>query len=104
MTIKPFAIQGADLTLGGVNLQAGTSGVVIPGVTQATNYTVEEVQDTGDQTHQFTPNGEVVVVDYVLYNVIVAQGNEGLYADYTATTDGEGYIDNIKVNLSLIHI
>ena len=98
MTIKPFAIQGADLTLGGVNLQAGTSGVVIPGVTQATNYTVEEVQDTGDQTHQFTPNGEVVVVDYVLYNVIVAQGNEGLYADYTATTDGEGYIDNIKVN------
>ena len=40
MTIKPFAIQGADLTLGGVNLQAGTTGVVIPGVTTAANYKV----------------------------------------------------------------
>ena len=98
MTIKPFAIQGADLTLGGINLQAGTSGVVIPGVTQATSYKVEEVNDTGDQTHRFAPDSEVVVVDYVLYNVIVAQGNESLYADYTATTDGEGYIDNIQVN------
>ncbi len=45
MTIKPFAIQGADLTLGGVSLQAGTTGVVIPGVTQAANFYVEEVED-----------------------------------------------------------
>jgi len=43
MAIKPFAIQGADLILGGVNLQAGTTGVVIPGITQATSYKVEEV-------------------------------------------------------------
>ena len=98
MTIKPFAIQGADLTLGGVNLSAGTTGVVIPGVTRATGYKVEEVNDTGDQTHVFSPDSEVVVVDYVLYNAIVSQGVENIYADYTATTDGEGYIDNIQVN------
>ena len=98
MANKPFAIQGADLTLGGVNLQAGTTGVVIPGVTQATNYTVEEVNDNGDQTYQFAVDSEVVVVDAALYNAIVAEGNEGHFADYTATTDGEGYIDEIKVN------
>ena len=98
MAIKSFVIQGADLTLGGVNLQAGATGVVIPGVTQATNYTVEEVNDTGNQTYQFAVDSEVVVVDAALYNAIVAQGNEGHFADYTATTDGEGYIDNIQVN------
>ena len=98
MANKPFAIQGADLTLGGVNLQAGTTGVVIPGVTRATGYKVEEVNDNGDQTYQFAVDSEVVVVDAALYNAIVAQGNEGHFADYTATTDGEGYIDEIKVN------
>jgi hypothetical protein len=101
MTIKPFAIQGADLTLGGVNLQAGTTGVVIPGVTQATSYKVEEVNDTGDQTYSNFPldtEGEVVVIDAALYDTIVAQGDERHFADYTVTTDGEGYIDEIQVN------
>ena len=101
MTIKPFAIQGGDLTLGGVSLQAGASGVVIPGVTQATSYTVEEVNDTGDQTYSNFPldtEGEVVVIDAALYDTIVAQGDERHFADYTVTTDGEGYIDEIQVN------
>jgi hypothetical protein len=69
MANKPFAIQGADLTLGGVNLQAGNTGVVIPGVTQATNYKVEEVNDTADQTYNGFPadtEGSVVVVDAAL--------------------------------------
>ena len=97
MTIKPFAIQGADLTLGGVNLQAGTTGVVIPGVTQATGYKVEEVNDTQDQTYQFAVDSEVVVVDYVQYQAIL-NDTGGSYADFTAPTDGEGYIDGIEVN------
>ena len=45
MTIKPFAIQGSDLTLGGINIQAGTDSIVIPGITQVTNYVVEEVDE-----------------------------------------------------------
>ena len=32
MAIKPFEIQGSTLTIGGVDLEAGTTGVVIPGV------------------------------------------------------------------------
>ncbi len=45
MANKPFEIQSPDLIIGGVSLQAGTTGVVIPGVTQAANYFVEEVKD-----------------------------------------------------------
>jgi hypothetical protein len=99
MANKPFAIQGADLTLGGINLQAGTTGVVIPGVTQAANYRVEEVEDTDDQTYSnFPTESTVVVIDAALYNTIVAEGNESTFADFTATTDDEGYIDEIEVN------
>ena len=99
MANKPFAIQGADLTLGGVNLQAGTTGVVIPGVTQAADYRVEEVEDVDDQTHQFAPDSDsVVVIDAALYNALNTGGNVSVFADFSVTTDGEGYIDEIKVN------
>ncbi len=48
MAIKPFEIQGSTLTIGGVDLEAGTTSVVIPGVTQATTYRVEEVNKIDD--------------------------------------------------------
>lgn len=99
MANKPFAIQGADLTLGGVNIQAGNAGVVIPGVTQASNYRVEEIDDFGNQSQQFTPNIDgVTVVDAALYNAIVNQLPDNHFADFTVTTDDSGYIDDIKVN------
>ena len=99
MANKPFEIQGSTLSIGGVELNSSSDGkVVIPGVTRATGYQVDEVNDTGDQTYTFAPNSEVVVIDVALYNAIVEQGNESLYADYTATTDDEGYIDEIQVN------
>jgi hypothetical protein len=103
MAMKPFEIQSADLKLGGVTLQAGTTGVVIPGVTQATSYKVEEVEDTSDQTRTFSQ--APTVLDYVLYNAILNQGDVSLYADFTVYLEDDGYIDEIKVNgLSLIHI
>ena len=98
MTIKPFAIQGADLTLGGVNLQAGTTGVVIPGITRATSYIPEEINDTGDQTYQFAVDTDVYAIDAVTYNTIVADGNVSSFASYIGYTDGEGYIDRFEVN------
>jgi hypothetical protein len=99
MAKKAFEIQGSDLKLGGVSLQAGTTGVVIPGVTQAANYKVEEVEDTDDQTYnEFPTNSEVVVIDAALYAAIVAEGNESTFADFTATTDDDGEIDEIEVN------
>lgn len=98
MANKPFSIQESKVRIAGVDLEAGNTGVVIPGVTQATSYKVEEVEDNGEQTHQFTPNSDVVVIDLVLYNAIIEAGNESLYADFTATTDDNGYIDEIRVN------
>jgi hypothetical protein len=100
MTIKPFAIQGSDLTLGGVNLQAGATTIVIPGVTEATNYRVEEVNETDvEQTFSnFPAESEVVVIDKALYDTIVANGNVSTFADFTATTNDDGEIDEIKVN------
>jgi hypothetical protein len=93
--MRPFEIQGAGLILGGVQLEAGTTGVVIPGVTQATSFKVDEVQDTGDQTRTFSEG--VVAVDYVLYQEILAGRQENLYADYIVELDDEGHIDNIEV-------
>ena len=99
MANKEFKIQSDTVSLNGVPLSSSTDGkVVIPGVTRSTGFRVEEVEDSGDQTYQFTPNSEVVVIDLVLYNAIIEGGNESLYADYTATTDDEGYIDEIQVN------
>ena len=99
MANKPFEIQGADLTLGGVNIQAGTTGVVIPGVTQAASYKIKEVNelDGVNQTEPFTPESEVVVIDYVQFQKL-SNSQGGNFADFTATTDDEGYIDQIEVN------
>ena len=99
MAIKPFAIQGADLKLGGVNLQAGTTGVVIPGVTHATSHAVEEVNDTGDQTHAFT-NGVYAVIDQVIYDVLLADNTSDItaYAVYVLNLDDQNYIDSIELD------
>lgn len=97
MANKPFAIQGADLTLGGVNLQAGTTGVVIPGVTRATSYKVEEVDDRGDQTLTFT--SAPVVIDYQIFLDYLNNGSSTGRAEYSVDEiDGDGYIDGISVN------
>jgi hypothetical protein len=96
MTIKPFAIQGADLTLGGVSLQAGTTGVVIPGVTQASGYGVEEVRDVDVQTDTLTKE---IVIDNVVYTAKVANAsaNVSAYATYAVSLDDDNYIDEIEV-------
>ena len=101
MTIKPFAIQSADLTLGGVNLQAGTTGVVIPGVTQAVNYVPEEVEDTDDQTHSF--NSVPVVIDHTFYSIlngdyIPSNGGGYVEAEYEVTElDDDDFIEDIEI-------
>lgn len=98
MTIKPFAIQGSDLTLGGVNLQAGATTIVIPGVTRATSYVPEEINDTGDQTHSF--NSPPVVIDHTFYSILNGDYSPSGYteAEYAVTElDGDDYIDGIDI-------
>jgi hypothetical protein len=98
MAKKAFEIQGSDLSLGGVNLQAGTNGVVIPGITQATNYFVEEVDDTSvDQTT--TIENTPLVIDAVSYNVLLGDANASIatYSSYTVELEDDFYIDEITV-------
>lgn len=97
MAKKPFEIQSADLIIGGVNLQAGTGSIVIPGVTQATNYRVEEVEDTDvDQTLTF--QSAPIVIDYVTWNDYVQSGTSTGKAEYIVEElDDDGYIDDIEV-------
>ena len=99
MANKPFEIQSADLVLGGVKLQAGTTGVVIPGITHASSYKVEEVNDRGDQTQQFT-NGVDVAIDKVIYDAKVSDAGADVsgYAVYIVHLDDQNYIDSIEVD------
>jgi len=102
MAIKPFEIQSSTLTIGGVNLEAGTTSVVIPGVTQATSYRVEEVDDRdGDNPDIFGSDvNAVTVIDHAEY---LYQSGEttpsGSYdaASYSVDELDDGEIEEINV-------
>lgn len=96
MAKRQFEIQGSTLRIGGVDLQAGTTGVVIPGVTQATSYRVEEVEETGDQTQTFS--GTVTVIDKVTYDSYVASGSSTGKATFNVDLKDNGKIDEIEVD------
>jgi hypothetical protein len=104
MTIKPFAIQGADLTLGGVNLQAGATTIVIPGVTQATDYFVEEVDEYGSDDNQDlgSQEGAITIIDNAEY-VYRSGGAQpsGVYvpAEYSVDELDDGNIEEINVEV-----
>lgn len=96
MAKKAFEIQGSDLSLGGVNLQAGTNGVVIPGITQAANYFVEEVDDTSvDQNVQFVQLS--IVIDAATYNALSTSQSVATYSSYAVEVNDDFYIDEITV-------
>lgn len=96
MAKKAFEIQSSDLVIGGVNLQAGATSIVIPGVTQATNYFVEEVDETGDQTNTLNLP---IVIDNVTHAAKVADAGASVlaYATYSVELDDEDYVDEIEV-------
>ncbi len=104
MAKKPFEIQSADLIIGGVNLQAGTTGVVIPGVTQAVGYRVEEVEDVdGANPDTFGSDAEAVqLLDNAAY--LFRSGTEtpsGSYSEagYSVQELDDGEIEEIYVEV-----
>lgn len=94
--MKPFEIQGAQLKLGGVQLEAGTTGVVIPGVTRATSFKVEEVEDTGDQDRTF--QSAPMVIDYVTAQDLNNNGSTSNRATFVVELEDDGKIDGIEVD------
>lgn len=104
MAKKAFEIQSSDLKLGGVNLKAGTTGVVIPGITQATNYFVEEVEDVdGVNPDIFGSDTEAVqLLDNAAY--LFRSGDEtpsGSYSEagYSVQELDDGEIEEIYVEV-----
>ena len=99
MALTPFTIQGAGLTLGGVSLEAGATGLVIPGVTQATNYSVDGVDTTFDQTLSFQSIPTVIdFATWFRWNELGGLNGAGPFAVYTVTgLTVEGFIVNIEV-------
>ena len=95
--MKPFEIQGTTLSIGGVDLQAGTTGVVIPGITRAASYIPEEVEKQGDDSSTWT--SVPVIIDQYTYLVLLNQQTppQGWTApEYEAVLDGNE-IDEINI-------
>ncbi len=98
--MKPFEIQSPALSINGVLIDTSAQGkLVIPGVTRAGTSVAIEVDDTDDQTTEWT--GTPVVIDgYTYYTAI--QGNSPING-WTAATyevdeiDDDGFIDEINV-------
>ena len=100
MAKKPFEIQGTDLKLGGVSLQAGDTGVVIPGITQAVGFKVKEVEREDGQSTSWTSGVTLYVLDHVEYTRLAGtQSVTGTYAaaQYTAELN-DNNIDEIEVD------
>ena len=102
MANKPFAIQDAELKIGGVSLQAGTTGVVIPGVTQATDYFVEAVDESnGSNPDTFGSNSNAVTVidnaDYVYRSGGAQPSGDYASAGYSVDELDDGEIGEINV-------
>ena len=96
MAKKPFETQSSILRVGGVDLEAGATTIVIPGVTQATNYSVDEVNENDSQSHVF--DSIPLVIDRVTYNIYDASGTPNNLATYEVTElDDDGYIDDIII-------
>jgi len=102
MANKPFAIQGSDLTLGGINIQAGTDSIVIPGITQVTNYVVEEVNENGSNLSQDLGSdaGAITVIDNSRYLQLTGTAPSADYeeAEYSVDELDDGNIEEITVD------
>lgn len=107
MANKPFEIQSSSLRLGGVELEAGTTGVVIPGVTQATSYQVEEVNESDNQINPNDPpidfNDPPLIIDSVTYSDYLSNGSSTDRATYSCEID-DNEIDEVNVNTPGIYV
>lgn len=102
MANKEFKIQSDTVSLNGVNLSASVDNkIVIPGVTRATGYRVDEVNETDDYSGSTYNAGSVVVIDnaqYLFYNGDNIPSGSYVAAQYTVELD-DGEPDDIEVDV-----
>jgi hypothetical protein len=99
--VRHIYVGPGSITIGTATISLSASGgLVVPGLTRATGYHAGEVQDTHDQTYQFTPDSSVTVIDNIRYSILTGQYTaSGSYvgASYSTRSDGEGYLGDIRV-------
>ncbi len=103
MANKAFEIQNSTLRIGGVDLQAGNNSIVIPGVTQAVNYFVEEIDDQdGNNPDTFGSNPNAVTVidnaEYLYRSGIETASGSYSAAIYSVDELDDGEIDEINID------
>ncbi len=104
MANKAFEIQESKLRIGGLDLEAGATAIVVPGLSQAVTYFVEEV----DERDGNNPNGfgnsasAVTIIDNAEYLVLSGTTPSASYtaAEYSVDELDDGEIDEINVEVA----
>ena len=104
MANKAFEIQESKLRIGGLDLEAGATAIVVPGLSQAVTYFVEEV----DERDGNNPNGfgnsasAVTIIDNAEYLVLSGTTPSASYttAVYSVDELDDGEIDEINVEVA----
>jgi len=101
MTNKEFKIQSDTVSLNGISLSSSADGkFVIPGITRATNYQVDEVDSTGEIEGESLNPSTVMVLDnaqFLFYSGAETSSPEFVAAQYTVELD-DGLPDEITVD------
>jgi hypothetical protein len=103
MANKAFEIQESKLRIGGLDLEAGATAIVVPGLSQAVTYFVEEVDERdGNNPSTFGNDaGAVKVIDNSRYLVLSGTTPGSLYvpAEYSVDELDDGEIEEIVVDV-----
>ena len=101
MANKAFEIQESKLRIGGLDLEAGATAIVVPGFSQAVTYFVEEVDERdGNNPDTFGNNvNSVTVIDNAEYLVLSGTTPSASYtaAEYSVDELDDGEINEINV-------
>ena len=100
MANKEFKIQSDTISLNGVPLSSSADGkVVIPGITRATGYIADEVEDYSDDENVYS-SGTVTAIDQYTYLVYMGQQtapNGWTPATYQVVLEDDNKIDEIVI-------
>jgi hypothetical protein len=104
MANKAFEIQESKLRIGGLDLEAGATAIVVPGLSQAVTYFVEEVDERdGNNPSGFGNNpSAVTIIDNAEYLVLSGTTPSASYtaAEYSVDEIDDGEIDEINIEVA----
>lgn len=102
MANKEFKIQSNTFSLNGVPLTSSADGkVVIPGITRASSYQVDEVEEIDEEQTTTWTEGIIEVIDNAFYQQLLSPDLSlpigWSPAAYQVELEDDGYIDDISV-------